>query len=56
MKNFNLFIEKKGMWIVIGLVIGVIITDYILYKKHKDKGYAKIAGFFKYTPGAENTL
>lgn len=50
------FIEKKGVWIAIGFLAGALAIDYLNYYKAKDKGYAKVAGFFKYTPGAENTL
>ncbi len=48
---------KENMWgWVIGLLVGALLADYIVYYKQKQRGYAKIAGIFKYTPGQDDTL
>lgn len=50
------FIIKNGLWLLIAFVIGALAMDYYNYMKAKDKGYSKIAGFFKYTAKASDAL
>jgi hypothetical protein len=43
------FLKKNGLMIILAIIAGAIAMDYYNYMKSKDKGYSKIAGFFKYS-------